>query len=1048
MKSILSTLFSSKSTIILLFLLAISLATATFIEDKFDTNTAKILVYNAKWFEFIFLLLIINFIGHIGTHKMLNKEKLAGFIFHIAFILMILGAGVTRYFSFEGNMHIRQGESSNVMVGSTPNLIISMTDGNEEFNYEKPLLFSPVTNNSFDITIQSKSKGEITVEYNNYIKNAVEKVQTNVDGGVNIIELIVFTHTGRNKVYVKSGEIKELNGLNISYNSKNNNSINIIDSNGGLKISAPFDLFLADMQEEQIQDTIKKDSIADFNQSYAYNSANAAIVLTTKHKNAKVEMVSGEPEESKVDALLLDVTVNGKKETVSVLGGSYYEANMQAISVNGAKLNIGYGCKVIQLPFSLKLNDFILERYPGSMSPSSYASEVTLIDTRNNLNENHRIFMNNVLDYAQYRFFQSSYDQDEKGTILSVNHDFYGTWFSYFGYTLLTLGFILTLINKKSRFITLSKNIGELSKKRKAGILTIAFVLTISTFGFSQNSSTNSVSEEQAEKFGHLLVQTYDGRFEPLNSLTYDIMHKISRKDKFEVIGNGTMNAMQALIDMLIEPEFWKEQKIIYVREQSVRDAIGINEKYASFKDFFDNDQKYKLEIFANKAFQKKQSEQNTFDKEIIKVDERVNIFMMVLRGSILKIFPVQNSPENKWISLDDKLAITPLTGSLKIINDDLQLANFNYSGIFAAYLMELKSGNVEQSDKILKYISGIQRSTSIVDTLPSESKINVEIFYNNAQIFIFLKNLYAGLSVLLLFLAFIDTLKSKKNKILSYSFNFLMALLVLGFAYHTLGMILRWYLTGHAPWSNGYEALILISWGSLLAGFIFVKYSKITLATTVLLAFFTLMTASHSSYDPQLTNLQPVLKSYWLIIHVATLTISYGFLGLAFFLGIINMCIMIFKNNKNHFKLNLIVKELTYISEMNIIIGLVLATVGTFLGGVWANESWGRYWGWDAKETWALIIVITYTIVLHFRFIPKFNNSYVFNVSSIIGFSSVLMTFIGVNYYLSKGMHSYGAGETPLFPIWAWVVILSVIALIVIAGIKEKINSKYLDKN
>jgi len=421
---------------------------------------------------------------------------------------------------------------------------------------------------------------------------------------------------------------------------------------------------------------------------------------------------------------------------------------------------------------------------------------------------------------------------------------------------------------------------------------------------------------------------------------------------------------------------------------------------------------------------------------------------MMVLRGSILKIFPVQNSPENKWISLDDKLAITPLTGSLKIINDDLQLANFNYSGIFAAYLMELKSGNVEQSDKILKYISGIQRSTSIVDTLPSESKINVEIFYNNAQIFIFLKNLYAGLSVLLLFLAFIDTLKSKKNKILSYSFNFLMALLVLGFAYHTLGMILRWYLTGHAPWSNGYEALILISWGSLLAGFIFVKYSKITLATTVLLAFFTLMTASHSSYDPQLTNLQPVLKSYWLIIHVATLTISYGFLGLAFFLGIINMCIMIFKNNKNHFKLNLIVKELTYISEMNIIIGLVLATVGTFLGGVWANESWGRYWGWDAKETWALIIVITYTIVLHFRFIPKFNNSYVFNVSSIIGFSSVLMTFIGVNYYLSKGMHSYGAGETPLFPIWAWVVILSVIALIVIAGIKEKINSKYLDKN
>ncbi len=1048
MKSILNTLFSSKSTIILLVILAISLATATFIEDKFDTNTAKILVYNAKWFEFLFLLLIINFIGHISKYKMLNKEKLAGFVFHTSFILMIIGAGVTRYFSFEGNMHIRKGESSNVMIGSVPNLIINMNAG-EEYNYEKPTLFSPITNNSFDIKIPSKSNGEITVEYNNYVKNAVEKVNENVDGGTNIIELMIFTSTGRNKVYIKSGETKDMNGVSISYNNnKSNNSVKINDSNNKLTISAPYDLYLADMQEEQIQDTILKDSIAEFNHNFAYNSVSSAIVLTTKYKNAKIEMVSGEPEESKIDALLLNVIVKGKKETVSILGGPDFEANMQPVNVNGAKLNIGYGCKVIQLPFSLKLNNFILERYPGSMSPSSYASEVTLIDTKNNVNENHRIFMNNVLDYDKFRFFQSSYDQDEQGTILSVNHDFYGTWISYLGYTLLALGFVLALMNKKSRFITLSKHIGELSRKRKAEILTIALFLSISAFGFSQNTTNNIVNKDQSEKFGHLLVQTFDGRFEPLNSLTYDIMHKISRKDNFEIEDKGKMNAMQVLIDMLIEPEFWKQQKMIYVREQSVRDAIGIKDKYATFNDFFDNTQRYKLQTYADDAFRKKQSEQNTFDKEIIKVDERVNIFMMVIRGSILKIFPIQNATDNKWISVDDKNALMPLSGSLKIINDDLQLPVFNYSSILNAYLAELKSGNIEKSDKILKYISGIQRSTAIANDLPSETKINIEIFYNNAQIFIFLRNFYAGLSVLLLLLAFIDTLKSKKNKILNYTFNFLMALLVLGFAYHTLGMALRWYLTGHAPWSNGYESLILVSWGGLLAGFIFVKYSKITLAATVLLSFFTLMTASHSSYDPQLTNLQPVLKSYWLIIHVATLTISYGFLGLAFFLGLINSFITIFKNKKNHIKLSLIIKELTYVSEMNIIIGLVLATVGTFLGGVWANESWGRYWGWDAKETWALIIVIAYTIVLHLRFIPKLNTNYVFNVASIIGFSSVLMTFIGVNYYLSKGMHSYGAGETPLFPIWAWIVILSVIALIIIAGIKEKINSKYLDKN
>jgi len=206
-------------------------------------------------------------------------------------------------------------------------------------------------------------------------------------------------------------------------------------------------------------------------------------------------------------------------------------------------------------------------------------------------------------------------------------------------------------------------------------------------------------------------------------------------------------------------------------------------------------------------------------------------------------------------------------------------------------------------------------------------------------------------------------------------------------------------------------------------------------------------MTASHSSYDPQLTNLQPVLKSYWLIIHVATLTISYGFLGLGFFLGLMNLTINLFRTNRNIGLLDPIITELTYINEMNITVGIVLATIGTFLGGVWANESWGRYWGWDAKETWALIIVIAYTLVLHIRFIPKMSSAYVFNVASMLGFGSVIMTFVGVNYYLSKGMHSYGAGDTPIFPLWAWGIILSILGLIVASGLKHNSMNKKVKK-
>jgi len=250
--------------------------------------------------------------------------------------------------------------------------------------------------------------------------------------------------------------------------------------------------------------------------------------------------------------------------------------------------------------------------------------------------------------------------------------------------------------------------------------------------------------------------------------------------------------------------------------------------------------------------------------------------------------------------------------------------------------------------------------------------------------------------------------------------------------------MALRWYLTGHAPWSNGYEALLLVAWGSLLAGFAFMKNSKIIVAASALLAFFMLMTAGHSSYDPQLTNLQPVLKSYWLIIHVAIMTISYGFLGIGFLLGFINLVLYSTKNKRNKERFSSVITELTYIDEMVISVGVFLATVGTFLGGVWANESWGRYWGWDAKETWALVIVMVYAAVLHFRMIPKMKNLFWLNVGSVWAFSTVLMTFIGVNYYLSKGLHSYGAGDTPIFPIWAWVLIGLSLALSVYAGVKE----------
>ncbi len=1053
MKKLINLIISSKATLILLIIFTIAIAAATFVEDRYDTITAKSLIYNAKWFEFLLFLLVVNFIGSIKKYHLYRINRFTGLLFHSAFIIIIIGAGVTRYFGSEGSMHIREGESSNIMISSEPYLVINAKESNLNYKVERLLNFSAITNNYFDIEIDTKEQSKVKVTYKDYLKHAVETYEESDENGIKIIELTISVDGHKDVIIIKDGEIKETHGFLFAYNNyDSDDAVILVSNNGKTLISYPEAIKTSKMPELSLGE-IPKDSMAELKSKYLYEPKGTGIgfVLTNQYNNAVIKYKSGDDEVQSPDALLVNLSVNGKEKEVAILGGRGYIDNFQKVNIDGVEVEMAYGMKKIELPFYLHLNKFILERYAGSDSPSSYASEVTLIDKNNGLSEDHRIYMNNVLDYQGYRFFQSSYDRDEKGTVLSVNRDFYGTWISYIGYFLMTLGFIGTLFNKNSRYRELIHKIRNTRAKRKS--LITMMILGIFFIGntYAQDSNTNhihnvnqnSVSVVHAKKFGNLLVQNYNGRFVPINTLAYDVMHKISRKDNFDIPTKGKMEPMQVFMDMILNAEFWKQQKIIYVKEKAVMNIIGAEGKYASFNDFFNENGDYKLRAVAEPAFRKKPSEQNVFDKEIIKINERVEIFMLAFQGKILNIFPDQESSNNKWINWLDTLANKPLKGSVKILNDDLQLKEFNYNNLFRNYLTEVfqatKSGDYTRANKILGYIDTIQRQSDSALVLPSKSKVKKEIQYNKAKIFINLKNIYALLSVILLVLAFIDNLKDKKSKLLNYTLNFFILLLGIAFVYHTYGMALRWYLSGHAPWSNGYEALILVSWGSLLAGFCFIRYSKITLAATALLAFFTLMTASHSSYDPQLTNLQPVLKSYWLIIHVATLTISYGFLGLGFVLGLMNMMLYLIKNKKNGKRINLIIKELTQINEMNITIGLFLATVGTFLGGVWANESWGRYWGWDAKETWALVIVMAYTIILHFRLVPKMKSMYIFNVGAIISFASVLMTFFGVNYYLSKGLHSYASGETPVFPIWAWVTILLLLILIIAAGIKNK---------
>ncbi|MGB0428386.1 MAG: cytochrome c biogenesis protein CcsA, partial [Flavobacteriales bacterium] len=759
---------------------------------------------------------------------------------------------------------------------------------------------------------------------------------------------------------------------------------------------------------------------------------------------------------------------------------------------------------------SIALNDFILDRYPGSNSPSSYKSIITLLDERSGLRDRREIFMNNVMDYGGFRFFQSGYEPDESGTILSVNHDAMGTKVTYMGYALLTLGFLLSFFDKRSRFQTVRKMILQSRKKRLMLWFLALASFSVHDYGFAQNAaehaphqanethehdghqhdghhhddhkhkhdeqkqahhnpqfqsklaetkqqllahsltSYKAINQEHAALFGRLICQTRDGRFQPINSLAIDILHKISRLDQIKLDSIGQLTPMQVMLDFMIAPDFWKMQDIIYIRNTTLAKEIGFDKKMVSFSDFFDEKGAYKLQEFTEVAFRKKPAEQNAFDKEIIKLDERINVFMMVMRGTLLQIFPKTGDENHKWMNWTDSLANVPI-GNIdsELKSDSIRpIDEVTYSNLLMLYNMALVEAKQDDdytlANQIVKSISTLQRTNTEAGLLPSEELINGEILYNKLNIFKRLERMYSIFALFLLILSLLEV--SIKNKTTnSYIFlvkaplKFFTISLLLAFLYHTFGMAMRWYLSGHAPWSNGYEALLLIAWASLFSGFIFSRYSKITLAATALLAFFVLMTAGHSNYDPQLTNLQPVLKSYWLIIHVAAITSSYGFFGLAFVLGLINLGFYAFQNYSNKKHINSLVQELTYISELTISIGLMLAAVGTFLGGVWANESWGRYWGWDAKETWALVVVLVYAIILHFRFIPGLKDKFWFNVGSVLSFSSVLMTFVGVNYYLSKGLHSYARGEAPAFPLWAWYSIFAVFVLILIAFLRRK---------
>jgi cytochrome c-type biogenesis protein CcsB len=1034
MKKLLDYLFSMQLAAILLLVLAFSMASATFLENDFGTPGAQQMVYRATWFEVLMILFCINLIGSIFRKRMLQRKKYGAFLFHFAMVIILFGSGVTRFVGYEGTMFIREGQSSNLVYTENPYLQIKAIDGEKIYFISEQKTFSPYANNRFHKTYDFNGK-ELDFRVKEFVPNAIQIAEEDPNGSP-ILSLVVSASSGRQNILLKAGEEIDMEMYRLTFDmpDADSNKINLITKDGQLFFVSPYPTYTLSMMD-QSKDTLAAREQHPFTQMKLFTFDRLNVVLKTYYPKAILKLVPGDASAQASNALVVEMSSGGKSRTINIDGGKGVVGKETPLVLDGINYLISYGALPIELPFRLQLIDFQLERYPGSNSPSSYASEVMLIDENNGINEPRRIFMNNVLNYGGFRFFQSSYDKDEKGTILSVNHDYWGTLFSYLGYFLLTLGMVISFLERNSRFRYLVKSTSNKAKP----VITLLLII-LGSFAFLMPQQTYAqekapklamqqiVDKVHAEEFGKLLVQDNDGRIEPINTLASELLRKISKKDKFE-----GQTPEQVLLGMMINPMKWQAVPMIKISNDKVAEVLSVDGKYAAFNDFIDFEKGgvYKLQNFVEEAYQKKPSERSKFDNEIIKADERLNISFLVYKQSMMRLFPVPDDPNNKWITSAD--APNFLEG---------EPGSF-VSNIFSWYADSVRVAMATQdwdpANKTLAYIFTFQNRFG-AKVLPSATKVKLEVAYNKANIFKRLFQVYGLIGFIMLILLFINILNPKLR--FRIALIIMQWILVLGFILQTSGLALRWYISGHAPWSNGYESMIYIAWATLLAGLIFTKRSKIALATTAILASVILMVAHLSWMDPQITNLVPVLKSYWLVIHVAIITASYSFLGLGALMGFFNLLIMISKTKKNFSSLNVKIKELSYIIEMALIIGTIMLSIGTFLGGIWANESWGRYWGWDPKETWALITILVYSFVLHMRLIPGLKSTYGFNLAALLGFGSVLMTYFGVNYYLS-GLHSYAQGDPVPIPMFVYYTIGVIFITAVLAYIKNNRFSK-----
>lgn len=965
--------FNFYITFILLVIYASTCALGTFVENDFGVWDAKILIYNTAFFNALHALIFVNLAGLIVRFRMWKKP--ASFAFHSAILLIIAGAAITRFWGLEASLHIQNEQLSSVAISQDQHIIIISDKNGSVEQSHFPIFISPL-----------KNYAEL---FENYLPAFIAKPLGFVFGDIT------------------QGFVPQKLTLN------------------GDEISIKFDEF------------------------------KPAMPPVTHFPMIKLSVSEG-------------------NETISKpLAQNFFDESLTEFNFGDNAILLSWGARFIKLPFAVFLESLKVQNYPGSTNPSSHTASILLLE--NNTSQEATLSMSKITDFNGYRLFLSSLDEDKNGAFFTVNKD-PGKLITYVGYFVLFAGLILSLFARNGRFVMLCKrlsfvfalalvfyalplqaeleanstilspsennaNSANLNDKNALNLSENATNLNENALNLSTNATSNesnlnlnanalnssaqnsSISDEilaqlrtsafksHATNFAKIPVLSYEGRVKPFGALTLDLINKISHKSSLY----GLSHKELVLGAMLYYDEFM-QIPLIRVRDERLKAIIGTDKDYICVEDVYKNGV-YKLKDEVANA-QNHAGQKSPYQKDVLSVDEAVNLLIATSRGEVLRIFA--DKTRSEWLSPSEAIQNLDISGAGEV--QGLLESYFN------ALANAIQSGDFSKANAALSELKDYQLDKGAF-LMPNAFTLWAENLLLDLDAFANLGKFYAAFGVLLLLCVLVLTARGRE---LSAKFKLgVRGVFYASFALFVLAFGLRWFIGTHAVWSNAYESMLLI--GVVLALLTLVlSRNLLFLALGAFGVGVILCVANLGFMDPQITPLMPVLQSYWLNIHVSTITASYAFFVMAYLSSLAGLVGLVCRAKS--------VPNLAVLTEIVLALGLVLLVIGTFLGGIWANESWGRYWGWDPKETWSLILAVVYMLVLHARFLPRLNSPFALFCGACVGFFVMLMTYFGVNYFLS-GKHSYATGESNGVPLSVFVLMVLNLALMLTAWLRSKVK-------